>query len=118
MVSDKSQVWCLAGDCWIVSSNFQTMWRWWCKADFQIRFLGLWDLVGAGEKEQRKALTAVPVCVHRGWKASYIFGLCGSYYFVTKDINNHFLFSCLYKFLISALPLILERDEGGLFSCA
>lgn len=47
---------------------------------------GAMGLGGGGrERAEENPYCHSSVCVHRGWKASYIFGLCGSYYFVTKD---------------------------------
>lgn len=72
--------------------------------------------MGARGKEQRKTLDAIPVCVHRGWKASYIFSPLWELLFCYKKYKYPPFFSCLSKFLTSALPLVLERDEGDLFS--
>lgn len=89
MVSDKSQVWCLAGDCWIVSSNPRI-----CEGAKQIFKSGFWGCeTWYGQEGKSRGKPSMPllcVCIEVG-KLATSFHLYGSYFFVTKIYNYYFI---------------------------
>ena len=68
------------------------------KQTFKPVWGGLWDLVGAGGKQQRKNLSAIPVRACRDWKASCVFSPLWELDFFVMEDNTTFCLAVWINF--------------------